>query len=92
MGTKHVHTISYHSEANGMVKCFHRPLKAAVRCHQRDQWTSELPTVLLGIRALWREDLKKISAKLVYGQPLRLPGEFIVKTSKNLKPILFYIT
>ena len=31
MGTKHIHTTSYHSGANSMVECFHRPLKAAIR-------------------------------------------------------------
>jgi hypothetical protein len=35
----------------------------------------------LGIRAAWRDDLKSTSAELVYGEPLRLPGEFL--TSKD---------
>ena len=72
-----------------MVECFYRPLKVAIRCHQHNQWTSVFLTVLLGIRGAWREYLKKIFAELVYGQHLRLPGEFIEKTSENLKPGLF---
>ena len=38
---------------------------------------NQLPIVLLGIRAAWREDLKSTTAELVYGEPLRLPGEFL---------------
>ena len=72
-----------------MVKRFHRQLEAAIRCHQHDQWTSVLPRVLFEIRAAWREDLKTTSAQLVYGQHLRLPGEFIEKTSENIEPAVF---
>ena len=89
MGTKLIHKTSYHPEANGMVECFQRPLKAAIRCHQHDQWTSVFPTVLLGIRAAWREDLKTTSAKLVNGQHSRLPEKFIEKTSENIEPAVF---
>ncbi|XP_077301426.1 uncharacterized protein LOC143922022 [Arctopsyche grandis] len=46
-------------------------------CHQDEGWTEALPTVLLGIRSAWKEDLNATSAELVYGQPLRLPGEFL---------------
>lgn len=35
----------------------------------------------LGIRAAWRDDLKSTSAEIVFGKPLRLPGEFL--TSKD---------
>jgi len=31
-----------------------------------------LPTILLGIRAAWREDLQATAAGLVYGETLRL--------------------
>jgi hypothetical protein len=31
--------------------------------------------VLLRIRSAWKEDLKASSAELVYGSPLRLPGD-----------------
>ncbi|XP_069964569.1 uncharacterized protein [Bactrocera oleae] len=36
-----------------------------------------LPIVLLGIRAAWKEDLGATPADLVYGEPVRLPGEFL---------------
>jgi cleavage and polyadenylation specificity factor subunit 1 len=61
-----------------MVERLHRQLKAAIKCHQKDRWTEVLPTILMGIRAAWREDLATSSAELVYGEPLRLPGEFLI--------------
>jgi len=32
---------------------------------------------MLGIRAAWREDLGATTAELVYGETLRLPGQFL---------------
>jgi cleavage and polyadenylation specificity factor subunit 1 len=75
-GTTHIRTTAYHPAANGMVERFHRQLKAAIRCHHR-RWTEALPLVLLGIRSSWKEDLDATVADMVYGQPLRLPGEFL---------------
>ncbi|XP_076635465.1 uncharacterized protein LOC143348755 [Colletes latitarsis] len=76
-GTSHLRTTAYHPAANGMVERLHRQMKAAIRCHQQAQWTKVLPTILLGIRAAWREDVKATAAELVYGETLRLPGEFL---------------
>ncbi|XP_076384453.1 uncharacterized protein LOC143263180 [Megalopta genalis] len=76
-GTTHLRTTAYHPAANGMVERFHRQLKAAIRCHQDVQWTRVLPTILLGLRAAWKEDTKSTAAELVYGETLRLPGEFL---------------
>ncbi|KAL0867492.1 hypothetical protein ABMA27_008276 [Loxostege sticticalis] len=39
-----------------------------------------LPLVLLGIRSAWKDDIKSSTAELVYGEPLRLPGEFFTPT------------
>ncbi|XP_045779239.1 uncharacterized protein LOC123876882 [Maniola jurtina] len=69
-------TSSYHPQCNGMVERLHRQLKAAIMCHANPQWTEVLPLVLLGIRSAWKEDLGLSSAELVYGEALRLPGEF----------------
>ncbi|CAK9801753.1 Nuclear RNA export factor 2 [Anthophora quadrimaculata] len=77
LGATHIRTTAYHPAANGMVERFHRQFKTAIRCYQHHRWTEMLPTILLGIRAAWKEDLKATSAELVYGEPLRLPGEFI---------------
>lgn len=77
-GTKHLTTTAYHPAANGMVERFHRQLKGAIKCHENDHWVEVLPTVLLGIRSAFKEDLKATSAELTYGVNLRLPGEFFV--------------
>ncbi|XP_013182765.1 PREDICTED: uncharacterized protein LOC106128848 [Papilio xuthus] len=45
-------------------------------CHAPQKWTESLPWVLLGIRSSFKEDLNASSAELLYGEPLRLPGEF----------------
>ncbi|KAG8184346.1 hypothetical protein JTE90_006749 [Oedothorax gibbosus] len=45
--------------------------------HATTRWSEVLPTVLLGIRAALKEDIKTSSAELVFDAPLRLPGEFL---------------
>lgn len=77
MGTTHYRTTAYHPAANGMVERFHRQLKAAIKCHKSSRWTEILPTVMLGIRAAWKDDIKATAAEMLYGQSLRLPGEFL---------------
>jgi len=59
-----------------MIKRLHHQLKAALMCHANEHWAEALPLVLLGIRSAWKEDLKASSSELVYGSPLRLPGDF----------------
>ena len=83
LGTTHLRTTAYHPAANGMVERFHRQLKAAIMCHYDERWTQNLSTVLLGIRAAWKEDLQGTSADLLYGQSLRLPGEFLGSQRKT---------
>lgn len=77
LGATHIRTTAYHPAANGMVERLHRQLKAAIMCHNTARWTEVLPTVLLGIRASWKEDLQATAADMLYGQSLRLPGEFL---------------
>lgn len=76
LGTNRLRTTSYHPSSNGLVERLHRQLKAAIRCHATERWTEVLPTILFGIRAAWREDLQASAAEMLYGQTLRLPGEF----------------
>ncbi|CAH2070726.1 unnamed protein product, partial [Iphiclides podalirius] len=57
----------------------HRQLKAALMGHE-ETWYKSLPVVLLGMRAALKEDLQCSPAQLVYGEPLRLPGELIAPT------------
>lgn len=79
-GFVHKRTTAYHPACNGLVERFHRQLKAAIVCHANDRWTESLPWVLLGVRSAFKEDLQASSAELVYGEPLRLPGEFLEPT------------
>lgn len=80
-GFKHKRTTAYHPACNGLVERFHRQLKASIKCHANDSWTESLPWILLGIRTALKEDLQASSAELLYGEPLRLPGEFFTPTS-----------
>jgi transposase InsO family protein len=77
---------AYHPAANGLVERFHRTLKAAIMCHADQHWTEALPLVLLGIRSSLKADLQASSAELVYGEPLRIPGEFLTQTAHPVEP------
>lgn len=77
LGCHHIRARAYHPQSNGMVERFHRQLKAAIRCHETSRWTEVLPTVLLGIRSAWKEDLEATSAELIFGEPLRLSAELL---------------
>ncbi|BHF69348.1 hypothetical protein SprV_0301239200 [Sparganum proliferum] len=46
-------------------------------------WNVNLPLVLLGIRSSVKEDIQCTAAELVYGTPLRLPGEFVQPSTTN---------
>lgn len=76
LGATHHTTTAYHPASNGLVERLHRQLKAAIACHTSTNWVETLPLVLLGIRTAWKDDLQMSSAELVYGEALRLPGEF----------------
>jgi cleavage and polyadenylation specificity factor subunit 1 len=67
-------TTAHHLAANGLVERFHRTLKAAIMCHADQQWTEELPLVLLGILTALKKDRLAPVFELVYGEPLRIPG------------------
>jgi hypothetical protein len=43
-------------------------------CHADQQWTEALPLVLLGIRTAFKTNPQ---AKIVYGEPLGIPGELL---------------
>lgn len=66
-----------------MVERFHRQIKAAIKCHETEAWTQILPAILLGIRAAWKEDLKATPAEMVYGEPIRLLGQFFCEHNED---------
>lgn len=70
-------TAAYHPQANGLCERFHRSMKAALKVDlQGNSWIDRLPWVMLGLRTAPKEDLLSSSAELVYGQALRVPGDF----------------
>ncbi|XP_071445394.1 uncharacterized protein [Hetaerina americana] len=60
-----------------MVERFHRQLKGAIRCHGTEDWMDVLPAILLGVCSAWKEDICATPVELLYGEPLKLPGEFL---------------
>ncbi|XP_023239035.1 uncharacterized protein LOC111637698, partial [Centruroides sculpturatus] len=89
LGIKQICTTPYHPAANGMVERLHRTLKAALRCHGGDDWANVLPTVLLGLRTAFKEDIQAATAEMIYGENLRLQGEFFTPSRYNPNPANF---
>lgn len=78
LGVKVHRTTAYNPQSNGLCERFHRDMKAALRASLTGaDWADRLPWVMLGLRSAPKEDLQASSAELVYGQPLRVPGEFL---------------
>jgi transposase InsO family protein len=79
-------TTAHHPAANGLVECFQRTLNAAIMCHADQHWTEVLSLVLLGIRTALKVHLQASVSELVYGEPLRIPGELLAPTISAWKP------
>ena len=83
-GTRMHWTSAYHPQANGMVERFHPHLKSALMARLTGpNWIDELPWVLLGIRTAPKEDFECSSAELVYGAPLTVPGDFLLRSQES---------
>ncbi|GBM15240.1 Gag-Pol polyprotein [Araneus ventricosus] len=83
LGASKKRTTSFHPAANGIVESMHRQLKAAIKCYAISSWLEVSPTVLLGMRACLKEDIGASPAEMVYGQCLRLPGEFFRNSTSS---------
>jgi hypothetical protein len=59
-------------------------MKACIICHADEKWTEALPLILLGIRTAYKEDWETSAAELVYGEPLRVPGELLATTTPDV--------
>ncbi|XP_070171108.1 uncharacterized protein [Polyergus mexicanus] len=81
--TRHIRTTAYHPSANGMVERLHRQMKTAIKCHATEAWTEVLPVIMLGIRTAFKENFQATPAELVYGETLRLPGEFLQESREE---------
>lgn len=56
---------------------------------QSADWVTFLPTILLGLRTTYKEDIKCSAAELMYGTTLRIPGEFFEDVDHPVTPELF---
>ncbi|XP_055929796.1 uncharacterized protein LOC129960402 [Argiope bruennichi] len=62
------------------------PIKDSFESLQHRSVVCALPTLLLGFRSVFKEDLQATTAELVYGKSLRLPGEFFDPTPGDASP------
>lgn len=81
-------TTAYHPQANGMVERVHRQLKSCLKARipPTGCWVSELPLILLAIRTSFKADLGASPHDLVFGEPLRLPGQLMEPPPSTLPP------
>lgn len=86
LGIQKNRTTAYNPKSNGLVERSHRQLKSAIKCKAADNWVDVLPSILLGIRASFKEDIGATTAELVYGSTLRLPGEFFRSSISSNHP------
>lgn len=92
LGVNKIRTTPYHPQSNGMIERWHRSLKAALMARlDNSNWVKELPIVLLGLRAAARSDNGVSAAEMVYGQTIKLPGEFYEFTDKTSFDSLGYV-
>ena len=63
----------------------HRTMKASlkVKLGSDPNWCDKLPVVLLGMRAAVKQDINCSVVEMVYGEQLRLPGEFFTTSAGN---------
>lgn len=77
LGVSRHQTTSFNPEANGLVERSHRSLKQALMTRLTgDDWVSQLPWVLLGLRTTPKEGLTHSAAEMTYGEAIAVPGEF----------------
>jgi len=81
LGSAKTRTSPYHPASNGLIERWHRTLKTAITCKGNARgWLDALCVVLLGLRTCYKQDLKCSPAELLFGAPLRIPGEFLEDT------------
>ena len=79
LGIVHRRTTAYHPASNGMVERFHRQLKNSLKATisvSGAGWSASLPLVMLGLRSAVKLDSQYSAAQMLYGVPLRFPGDY----------------
>ena len=77
LGTKQIHTTTYHPIANGLVEVFYCQLKTALKAQPNiDNWVDHLPMVLLKICTALKDNFHCAAAMMVYGTTYHLPVGF----------------
>ena len=89
IGANKIKTSPYHPQSNGILERWHRTLKTALMCSPEIPWTRLLPTVLLGLRSAYKEDLGASPAEMLFGTTLRIPGEFFTSSQPEANPQAF---
>jgi hypothetical protein len=60
--------------------------EAAFMCYMDQHWAEALALVLLGICLTFEADLQASIAELVYGEPIRIPGELLTPVANPVEP------
>ncbi|XP_035739379.1 uncharacterized protein LOC118449202 [Vespa mandarinia] len=79
----HLWTTAYHPEANSLIKRLLKQLETIIKCNGNKNWTEVLPTAMLTIRSVIKEDIQATTAELVYGETIRFPEELLIKGAKD---------
>ena len=58
-------------------------------CHPDVSWIDILPTVLLGLRTAFKEDLQTSPTDLLYGGSLRFPNDFFNEADNPVESFEF---
>ena len=86
LGAQLLHSTAYHPQAQGLVEQVNRTLKTALKCAESPtDWYDSLPWALLSLRNQPKENLDNHSPNdFVFGEKLRLPGEFFVAQEREV--------
>ena len=83
LGAELHHSTAYHPQSQGIAERVNRTLKTSLKARgSPSEWHDNLPWTMLALRNSSREDLEDLSSnEIVFGEPLRLLGEFFVASN-----------